>query len=270
MKNNKQVFEWIDTILIENKYNKVNVMDSIDSYIREMQDEAQSYEMQNGGTQDLEMSNKEIFQYALYQSSEKGIQYIFVLDVGKTEIGKMNLNIRQRDIYTRLLELGEKVELEFDKNVSLLLCVNDNISDERLEKEVLNIEEDPYCFKKLVFTYTEEETENLSSILGEENIWDYMQSCIDELQENKAEIDEERIKFVLRLFIKLPFLTINIVKKEKKADFLEDIGNQSERKYKSLWEDINNLNIQEIEDIKNYSEEDIDDLLNKWYMEEMK
>lgn len=261
MENKVRIFGWIDTILKENKYREVDVQESIDSYIREMQD---------GDIQVEEAQDKEIFQYALYQAGEKGIQYILVLDVGKTEIGKMNLNIMQRIIYRRLQELEERVEPEFDKNVSLLLCVNDDISDEKLEREILNIEENPYCFKKLVLTYTEHEIKNISDSLGGNNIWGYMQSCIDELQEDKVEIEDERIKFVLKLFIKLPFLPVNIVKKERKADFLKEIGNQLEQKYKIMWDNINKWNIEEIEEIKNFSDERIDALVNKWYIEEEK
>lgn len=247
MVKGERIFSYIDTILRENKYKTVSVIESIGGYIRKMCD-------------------GENVEYALYQSSSECTQYILVLDIGKTEIEKINLNNRQRTIYQKLQELGEELKPEFDKNVSLLLCVNGDITEEKLEKEILKIEENPYCFKKLVLTYTENEIVNLIGKLGEENIWIYMQKCMMELQEDKLKVDDENINFVLKLFIKIPFLVVAINKKDKEADLLNEIEKHLEQKYTSIWNDIKEMDLAKIEEMRNYSEKQIDDILNKWYV----
>lgn len=249
MVESERIFSYIDTILKENGYKSVNVRESIGCYIREMQD-------------------GENFEYALYQSSGKYTQYILVLDIGKTKIDEIDINNRQRTIYQKLQELGEELKPEFDKNVSLLLCVNGDITEEKLEKEILKIEENPYCFKKLVLTYIENEIQSLIGKLGEENIWNYMQKCMMELQEDKLKVGDESINFVLKLFIKIPFLAVEIVKKHKKADLLNEIEKQLEQKYMPIWNDIKEMDLPKIEEMKNYSEKQIDDILNKWYVKE--
>lgn len=133
----KRIYDWIEMILKNNDYEIVGITEDIRHNIGRWK---------NGKT----------FKYELYKSIGKHIQYILVLDVGETEIQSLNIGMKQRQIYKDFLVLEDELEPEFDKNVSLLLCVNASMK-ESLEKEVLKIEEDPYCFKKFVLTYTQKE-----------------------------------------------------------------------------------------------------------------
>lgn len=251
MEQTERVFNRIDDILIQNGYVRVNIKEQIENYIRVMQDE-------------------EIFEYSLYQSTGEFVQYILVLDVGKTEIGKMDLQVRQRFIYEELQETGGQLEPEFDKNVSLLLCVKGDITEERLENAILKIEEDPYCFKKFVLTYTEHELASLNREIAQENVWNYMCRSIIDLQEDKVNIEDEGAKFVLKLFIKMPFLPVEISKKGEKEDLLKEIEENLEPKYQSIWKDIKEMDLDEIGKIKEYSEDQINEILLKWYWKEEK
>ena len=243
------IFEWIDMVLIKNNYKTVDVAESIGGYIEELE-------------------NGEKFQYGLYQSVGKYIQYVLVLDIGNAEIKGLNLGMKQRLIYKSLLELGDTLEPEFDKNVSFLICVNNSIEEKNLEREVLKTEEDPYCFKKFVLTYTEKEIKFLVKQTKKTEIWDYMQQIMNGLREGNINFSDAGVEFILRLFIKLPFLPANIAKRQEKTNLMEEIEANLEEKYSKIWETIKGMDIKEIEGIKDYTEEQIDDILNKWCVEE--
>lgn len=249
MEKEIKVFSWIDSILRKNNYKTVKLGEDTSMYINQME-------------------KTEKFEYALYQSVETCTQYILVLDVGKTDIVTLDLENKQITIYRRLLELGDGLEPEFDKNVSLLLCVNGNITEEGLEKEVLKIEEDPYCFKKFVLTYAENEISYLEKKTEKQDIWNYMQQQVKMLREGEVSIADEGIKFILKIFIKMPFLPIDIVKKQKKKDLMKKVEEELEEKYKCIWYDLINMDINKIDEIKDYTQEEIDGILDKWYGEE--
>lgn len=243
------IFEWIDMILRKNNFKTVNVAEKIGGYIKEM-----------------EKGKK--FQYGLYQSVGKYIQYILVLDIGNAEIKDLNLGIKQRLIYKNLLEMGDQLEPEFDKNVSFLICVNKSIEENNLEGEILKIEENPYCFKKFVLTYTKKEIEFVVKQTEKTKIWEYMQQIMDGLREGNVNFSDAGVEFILRLFIKLPFLPADIAKRQEKSNLMEEIEANLDEKYSRIWETVKGMDIKEIEGIKDYSEEQIDDILNKWCVEE--
>lgn len=249
MTQEKGIFDWIDMILRGNNFKTVDVAEGIDGYIKELE-------------------NGKLIKYALYQSVGVCIQYVLVLDIGDIKISSIDLGIKQRGIYKSLLELGNILEPEFDKNVSLLLCVDSSVKEENLEKKILEIEEDPYCFKKFVLTYSQKEIEFLEEQTDRNEIWNYMQQVVDGLREGKINFSDIGIKFIMKLYIKLPFLPADITKRQKKSNLMEEIENSLEEKHRGIWESIKDMDIKGIEGIKDYTEEQIDNLLNKWYVEE--
>lgn len=247
----KIIFGWIGEVLIANGYEKVNVAEVIDIYIKEMQQE------------------NENFLYELYKAPQDKIQYVLVVDVCDAKIANMKVEAIQFDIYKQLLKLGNELDLAFDKNVSLLLCVNGNIENESLERDVLRLEENPYCFKKFVLTYTDEEICELESRMEEEVIWEYMQKTIQQLREGiETNIEDIATKFVLKLYIKMPFLAIDIVRKQKKENLMETINQNLDVRYQKIWRELKEMNIEEIEDIKQYTETQQEKILERWYIEE--
>lgn len=95
-----------------------------------------------------------------------------------------------------------------------------------------------------------------------------MKLVMNKLQEGEADFNDEGIKFVMKLFIKLPFLPVDIVKKQDKSNLMEEIEKGLKEKHKAIWRDIKEMDMKEIEEIKDYSEEQIDGILSKWCVEE--
>lgn len=250
MEQKREMFDFVDYILRTNNYQIVIGKEEIDSYVRDI------------------ISGAE-FSCALYESQEQCVQYVLVLDVGKADLKNLDLGNRQRILYRNLQEMGDRLEPEFDKNVTLLLCTEGNIEDESLEREVLKLEENPYCFKKLVLTYSREELSNLEENMGEEDLWDYMQQKLDMLKEGRIKVDETS-ETILKLLIKMPFLPVNAVKEQTKKNLMEEIENCLDDKDKIFWNDIKEMNEKEIEDIKDDTGEELDKFLCKWYTEEEK
>lgn len=250
MQQKREIFNLVDSILRTNNYQIVIGKEEIGSFVKDI------------------ISGAE-FSCALYESKERGVQYVLVLDVGKAEIKKLDLGNRQRILYRNLQELGDRLEPEFDKNVTLLLCAEGNVKDESLEREVLKLEENPYCFKKLVLTYTQEEISILEDNTEKEDLWDYMQQRLELLREGKIKTDEIS-EIILKLLIKMPFLPINMVKEQTKKNLMEEIEKQLDDKDKIFWNDIKEMNLTEIDGIKDYTGEELDSFLGEWYTEEEK
>lgn len=118
----------------------------------------------------------------------------------------------------------------FDKNVSLLILhkVEDFDNNQSL---VLEIEENPYLFKKQVILYREIERENLNrAIEAEENtIKDFIENKI--LNEAIFKIHKENINnndyesLLYRLAHKIPFIKLNIIQ-ENGVEALTDNNTQ--------------------------------------------
>lgn len=250
MEQKREMFDLVDSILRTNNYQITIGKEEISSYIKDL-------------------SNGAEFSCSLYESQELCVQYVLVLDVGKTDIKNLDLGNRQRILYMDLQELGDRLGPEFDKNVTLLLCVEGSIGEEGIEREVLKLEENPYCFKKLVLTYTQEELRNFEENMGKEDLWDYMKQKLELLKEGKIEIDEIS-ETILKLLIKIPFLPVNAVKEQTKKNLMEIIENSLDDKEQIFWNDIKEKSLAEIEEIKDYTGEELDSFLCKWHTEEEK
>lgn len=100
----------------------------------------------------------------------------------------------------------------FNKNVSLILLMQvDSIEvDEKIKRQILEIEEDPYYFKKYVLTYTSGQLDDFNKMLE--------QKTIDELSDLVLGLDFEEFKknpysdsyanLLLSIYIKIPLLTV--------------------------------------------------------------
>lgn len=250
MQQKREMFDFMDSILRTNNYQIAIGKEEIGSFVKDIFSGAE-------------------FSCSLYESKERGVQYVLVLDVGKVEIKKLDLGNRQRTLYRNLQKLGDRLEPEFDKNATLLLCAEGNIGEESLEREVLKLEENPYCFKKLVLTYSHEELSNLEENMGEEDLWAFMQQRLELLRVGKIKIDKTS-ETILKLLIKMPFLPINMVEEQTKKNLMEEIERQLDDKDKIFWNDIREINLTEIKEIKDYTGEELDSFLSEWYTGEEK
>ena len=118
----------------------------------------------------------------------------------------------------------------FDKNVNLLVLHKVENFD-NIQSSVLNIEEDPYLFKKQIILYKDTERENLNrAIEAEENtIKDFIENKI--LNEAIFKIHKENINnndyesLLYRLAHKIPFIKLNIIQ-ENGVEALTDNNTQ--------------------------------------------
>lgn len=115
----------------------------------------------------------------------------------------------------------------FDKNASLLLLykVDDTIDIVQLKEEILNIEEDPYQFKKQVLFYTEDSKEELSNELLQDSI-ETILSKQTIFEEYKNEFDLFSWKALLyRIAHKVPFVHLKIEENKDLASLFVDNKN---------------------------------------------
>ncbi|MGM3173110.1 ABC-three component system middle component 1 [Dickeya lacustris] len=128
---------------------------------------------------------------------------------------------------------SDKVERFFEKNCTLIICQNDNDID-RLT--ALRIEEDLYNFKKNVIAYTDSELEDLVKYLEVRSINKLSNRVLNDVInehdgesfisfKNSSVNASNYYSLIVKLFLKLPFLTYSIEEKE-----LIDLNGEIENK----------------------------------------
>lgn len=122
----------------------------------------------------------------------------------------------------------------FDKNVNLLV-LHKVESFENIQDLILEIEEDPYLFKKQIILYKDTELENLNQAIEveESTIKDFIENKI--LDEAVFKIHKENINnndyesLLYRLAHKIPFIKLNIIQENG----LEALTDNNKQKIKS-------------------------------------
>lgn len=239
------ILEMIDNILTQNKFNRL------------VQVEKQCENIGGSGR--------------LYvQHTTEVIQYLLVIEISKEDLlnSKKFLSEGQMDIYHTLQ--GSVHEATFDKNVSLLLCLEykENDDFEKINQYILRIEEDPYCFKKLVLFYTRHEIETISSILESEkcSIWNLIQSKFEKYK--LIDVEDEKTNFISKLCIKLPFIPITFSDNQEFNNIQSKIQMRiKEKNLEEIWKRIDTYNLGEYTNLKLLiDKEELDDVLNSWYI----
>jgi len=174
----------------------------------------------------------------LIKSPNENYQSFFAkrLSLGKFDfflvlsVKEDNLILEEFDtIMSRFLEqiLSTQEYPGVDKNLSMLIIVERNIntSTDEFNNKIYTLEENPYHFKKYVLPYTEEQFTLLKHYI---NIDKKIIEQLDPIVNNKGwfslfkaqqteqyETDEAKVfDLVSKLYIKLPFLKIQINKEE--------------------------------------------------------
>lgn len=115
---------------------------------------------------------------------------------------------------------GYKSDME--KNTSLVFCIKRDVNSEYLEQLQIEIEDDPYYFKKYVFSYFPDEQQKFEQLKKEYAVVSYVefvQTYIlnrDNFQKFKSNVlNEKMYRLVSDLLIKIPIIPIEFRKSEE-------------------------------------------------------
>ena len=141
------------------------------------------------------------------------------------EINDLNRIVEKQTEYFNLAKAVANNEW-FDKNVSMLI-LHKVENFENIQNLVIEIEENPYLFKKQIILYKEIEVEKLSQVieLQQSTLKDFIEDKI--LEENSFKNHKENINnndyesLLYRMAYKIPFIKLNI-KKENGLEKLND------------------------------------------------
>lgn len=216
------------------------------------------------------------YEWCLYgPDDETKEQYLVLIDIknnGKEILEK--IVEQQSKIY---LQLKSKLRANFDKNVSMLICVKtDEVEKKEYEPLILEVEEDCYYFKKLIMLYRDQEISEVKEILENKQLsmWEYMQDKIQEI----TRVEEENLffkelqKIVPRIYIKLPFIQLKIQTEEQRLELFEEIKKTIEEDAKklSIWNQLDKMQEDKIKEFELKNDEKLDEVLKLWLPEEKK
>ncbi|MBI6119147.1 ABC-three component system middle component 1 [Salegentibacter maritimus] len=146
---------------------------------------------------------------------------------------------------------------DFDKNTSLLI-INERTEDEEWKKEVLNIEEDPFQFKKYVLGYNQESLKELKEHCEEGNPESIKKLITDEkvfndYKENYSDFTWHKLLYTISQ--KLPFINLNIeIEKGLDSLFTESYEKLEEinlyESFKRIDEELDDVKLSQLEDIE--------------------
>ncbi|MFV3014546.1 hypothetical protein C8K66_11467 [Pseudomonas sp. GV105] len=159
--------------------------------------------------------DSEISDFYLYRgSSSQREEYFLVLELTDTsnETLRKFLDEKAQEIFEDIQKSG-KVEIFFEKNCTMLICIN----SEKLDPElVLALEEDPYNFKKNVIIYSDSELAELDNYLVSRPMEAFTGDMINDVLNANDGRDFLAFKYqrgrnvlydlVIRVVLKLPFL----------------------------------------------------------------
>lgn len=198
--------------------------------------------------------------------------YFFIKSIGADELEIINNkdSLKNQTWYSEFLsKFNEKSEephyKNLEKNGSLLILVNSSsISDiERLQSQILLIEEDQYYIKKYVIVYTSEALVKIANIASNEQLQMAInnRTSFQSLLTNGYSQENEDYILLMQLFIKLPFLTLKFSEDEF-VSLPEKLKTALVNDY-SIFQQLLILNeqLQNIDFLSLESENEIDNLL---------
>ncbi len=212
---------------------------------------------------------KEIFKEAGFTGIENKSFTVFSYD-DKTsfwiviETNSLDFLHQQDELFIEAKEGVQNVP-SFDKNASLLLLhkIPDDADFTEYKKQIIEIEEDPYHFKKQVLLYNETAKDELETQLLLDGFKETLsnQDTFKKYKEEYSELSWQALLY--RTAQKLPFIEIIVEKNKNLASLFQ--SNQSAIKSKNL-EDFHNhftdaFNNKSADDIKGMSPDAVLDLL---------
>jgi len=183
------------------------------------------------------------FQLFVFRSETTQSQVFLVLSIKESQLLEIGFNNDfMIDVVTSFKETTI-YKTEMDKNTSLVFGVERDISSTKLNKVRVEIEDDPYYFKKYVFSFTEAEAKQFYQLSKQYSLSDIevIQKYIldtknfTEFKDNYE--NKEIYRMISDLLIKIPVIPISFQEKEKiKAveQYMEETNTYESEKMKNL------------------------------------
>lgn len=202
---------------------------------------------------DIELpdNNPNIFLFSPSANGKKEEYFVTIqLPTQSNEAAKELLEHKAEELFETISNSG-KVERYFIKNCTMLICHDETL----IHKEtIFSIEEDPYNFKKNVITYSEIELSGLKDFLTSNNINEISNSKISEIInshngelfldfKNNHETKQNYYSLILKISLKLPFITY-IPQKKELINLCLEIENSLDEYNSIIYKKIMNLEIE--------------------------
>lgn len=189
----------------------------------------------------------------LFLKRKDGEKFEYYVIEELTELG--NIIENQTQIFKKIKQQLDDKELE--KNTTYLICFkNDKLPLSSMDyKQILEIEENSYYFRKLVLTYTQDQliklndTDDFTNIIKDIDKFEgFKEDC------KNLNLSESLYEIVSQLYIKLPFLKLPIISESKNIILEEYRASLDENELKVL-NFIENIDIENIQDSNEFYSE---------------
>ena len=168
----------------------------------------------------------------------------------------------QKKIHAKLRKdwQGLNLKSDWEKNTTMLIfyCTDLLPVEKSINSDILEIEENPYFFKKHVFAYTDRQVEQFNNnkklLSNSDFLSEYINNVAkyEEFKKSSKDLSENLYALMSRLHIKLPFLSLPVVPQEKHdvvADFKENFS-EKEKSYYDFLIELNKLDTDSYEEME--------------------
>lgn len=204
-------------------------------------------------------------------------QYLLILDIDLTELPSSSEFLEmQSTLFQHMVETS--LPSTFDKNVSFLLTISNPegvVLKQNTEDFILQVEEDPYYFKKLVLVYDPDSAKRLAENYKESGqdtqnfFYDQInaQAAFDAFVEGHNPI----YKLIAKLCIKLPFIPLPLRDHETPIILSEVLQTKiASEDLLLLWDKVCLSSIGDISSLSlKVDVKELDDILTAWDMTEV-
>lgn len=158
-------------------------------------------------------------------NNKKHMFYVYKSYNNITEF-RENLVQDQDNLYDYISQLENGNEIKKNTSFIILIKLDERNEKDIIQKEILDLEEDKYFFKKYVITYLSDEVESFYKKLKEyDNIINFLEqnlNNIEKFEEFKVKNDISYYSLILKIYIKIPHLSCGDIFSEKEMISLKD------------------------------------------------
>ncbi|NFG24695.1 hypothetical protein FDB53_16860 [Clostridium botulinum] len=158
-------------------------------------------------------------------NNEKHIFYVYKSYNNINEFIE-NLVQDQDDLYDYISQLENGNEIKKNTSFIILIKLKEKNEKDIIQKEILDLEEDKYFFKKYVITYLSDEVESFYKKLEEyDNVMNFFKKSLnnaEKFEEFKVNNDISYYSLILKLYIKIPHLSCGDIFGQKEMMSLKD------------------------------------------------